>query len=269
MQNLFVSPPFDLHMHTTASDGEYTPIDLVRKAHSVGLKTIAITDHDTLDAVEEAQIEGERLGIEVIAGVELSTKHKGKSVDVLGYYITNRKELDTLLQKMRDERENRTHRIIDKFVEIGMPLTIDDVKEFGGGSVLARPHIAKAIVKKGYVSDYQTVFDEYLADGKPCALDKFILSPQQAIDLIHNAGGKAFIAHPKLIGNDELVAELLNECSFDGIEVWHRKHDLEDASRYEEMAKSSGILMSGGSDFHNDEHELGRFGFNLNKELHT
>ena len=250
---------FDLHTHTTASDGVYTPSGIVKKASELGLKTIAITDHDTINGINEAVKSGEELGIKVIPGVELSAKYKDKSVDVLGYNISGNKELNHILEQLNEGREVRALRIINKFKELDMPLTLEDVREFSGEGNIGRPHIAKAIVKKGYVSDIQTVFDKYLADGKPAAVDKLIITPQQAIDLIHNAGGVAVLAHPVLIGDDKLVSELL-QLNLEGIEVWHRKQDKEDNERYKQMAEEFGLFMTGGSDFHSDEHNLGQFG---------
>jgi len=253
---------FDLHLHTTASDGEYRPADLVSKAASVGLEIIAITDHDTLDGIAEAKQAGKETGVEVIAGIELSTKFEGKTVDILGYHLTHADDLQQVLKQMRDARENRAQIILEKFAAIGMPLTMEDVLEFSQGGVIARPHIAKAIVKKGYVADYQTVFDEYLADGKPCAIDKMVLSPEEGIALIHEAGGKAVLAHPVYLNDDELVERLLR-YPFDGIEVWHRNHSPEDAAHYNALANRYGLLKTGGSDFHRDEHDLGNFGFDI------
>ncbi|MFC0470066.1 PHP domain-containing protein [Halalkalibacter kiskunsagensis] len=251
---------FDLHVHTKASDGDYTPTEVVRKAKEAGLKTIAITDHDTLNGIDEAQKAGERLGVQVIPAIELSTKYKGKSIDILGYNITAGEELKKILLRMREGREERAKRIIEKFDDIGFTLTLEDVKAFSEDGVIARPHIAKAIVKKGYVSDYQSVFDDYLADGKPCALDKMILSPTDGIRLINEAGGKAILAHPVYIGDDNMVRELL-KLGFDGIEVWHRSQDKTDNEKYQKMAEVFDLIMTGGSDFHHDDHQLGEFGF--------
>jgi predicted metal-dependent phosphoesterase TrpH len=250
---------FDLHMHTTASDGIYLPRDIVKKAYDAGLRTIAITDHDTLEGIEEARLAGVKYGINVIAGLELSTKYKGRSVDILGYNVSVNNELTAILSQMRDGREERALGIIEKFAELGMSITLKDVKQFSKGSVIARPHIAMAIVQKGYVTDYQTVFDDYLAEGKPCALDKLVISPEEGIGLIHRSGGKAVLAHPLLIHDDNLVRELM-QFSFDGIEVWHRKQNKDDNIRYRLIADEYHLLMTGGSDFHNDEHSLGQFG---------
>ena len=252
---------FDLHMHTTASDGDDSPSEIVRKAKEAGLKTIAITDHDTLAGIEEAQTEGEKLGIHVIAGVELSTKENNKSIDILGYGLTNSLKLEKTLARMREGREDRAARIVRKFTELGMPLSMDDVRKFAGGSVIARPHIAKAVVEKGYVSDVQSVFDEYLADGKPCALPKVVLTPKEGIELIHEAGGKAVLAHPIHLHDDAFVRQLLETNDFDGLEVWHREQNKKANEHYRALAESFGLFMTGGSDFHNDNHRLGNFGY--------
>jgi 3',5'-nucleoside bisphosphate phosphatase len=251
---------FDLHLHTTASDGVYSPRQLVEKARNAGLLTIAITDHDTLAGVEEAIRAGLEFGITVIPGIEISTKYNGKSVDILGYGVSMNHDLKHVLTQIRKERDSRAIRIIKKFEDIGMPITMEDVKKFSKRNIVARPHIAAAVVNKGYAENTQEVFEKYLADGKPCAVDKFILTPNEGINLIHRAGGKAVLAHPKLIGDDNLVIELF-KLPFDGIEVWHRKHGEEDVKTYKELAVNHGLCMTGGSDFHKEEDNLGRFGY--------
>lgn len=252
---------FDLHLHTTASDGQYPPDELVKKAQKIGLKTIAITDHDTLSGLEEAEKAGEKYGIQVIRGIEMSSKYHGKTVDILGFNIESSSELKEILTEMVRKRESRAIQIIQKFGELGMPLKLEDVMKYSQGSVIARPHIAKAIVEKGYISNEQSVFDQYLADGKPCSVEKMIITPQDAIDFIHQAGGVAVLAHPVVLGDDKLVAELLQNHNFDGIEVWHRKQSKADNECYKILALHFNLIMTGGSDFHHDEHQLGVFGF--------
>ncbi|MDR7001031.1 PHP domain-containing protein [Neobacillus niacini] len=262
LTNIVERGRFDLHLHTTASDGIYSPRELVKKASQAGLITIAITDHDTLDGVEEAINAGREFGIDVISSVEITTKYKGKTVDILGYGIKMDAELRNVLTRMVEERKTRAIRIIEKFTDLGMGITFEDVKKYSKGNVIARPHIARAIVEKGYLSNLQEVFDHYLADGKPCDVEKLILSPNKGIDLIQNAKGKAVLAHPKLIMDDKLVQELV-KLPFDGIEVWHRKHNTEDVKKYRQIAMENGLIMTGGSDFHKDEDNLGQFGFEL------
>lgn len=251
---------FDLHLHTTASDGVFSPSEVVIKAAQKGIKTIAITDHDTIDGIHEAIQTGRKLGITVIPGIELSTKYKEKTIDILGYHIHESKELIDVLKKIKEQRQNRSKMIVNKFCEMGMPITVQDIKRFSKGEVIARPHIAKAVVYKGYAKNTQEVFDLYLGDGKSCAVDKMFLSPLEGIKLIHRAGGVAVLAHPLLIQNETFVEELM-QLPFDGIEVWHRKHGQEDIIRYKNVAEKFEKMMTGGSDFHNEEHEIGEFGF--------
>ncbi|MBU8879978.1 PHP domain-containing protein [Bacillus sp. FJAT-29790] len=253
---------FDLHLHTTASDGSFSPSEVVKMAAQKGLVTIAITDHDTIDGFQEALQTGRKLNLTVIQGIELSTKYKGKSIDILGYHIQESKELLDILQKMKEHRYHRSQLIVNKFCELGMTITSDDVQKYSKGDIIARPHIAKAVVAKGYAKNTQEVFDLYLGDGKPCAVDKMVHSPDEGINLIHNAGGTAVLAHPLLIQDDIIVEELM-QLPFDGIEVWHRKHREEDIIRYKSLAKKYKKLMTGGSDFHNEEHKIGEFGFEL------
>lgn len=261
LEKIVAAGNFDLHMHTTASDGEYSPEALVRKAKDIGLAQIAITDHDTLNGVDRAQAEGEKVGMPVLAGVEISTKEDKTTVDILGYGVTPTEQLTEVLSRLREGREDRALRIIEKFRQLDMPIAMDDVREFSKDGAVARPHIAKAIVAQGYVDDVQTVFDEYLADGKPCELPKVVLSPAEGIDMIHEAGGLAVMAHPVRLHDDELVRRLLDENDFDGIEVWHRTQDEADNARYLGYARDYNLLISGGSDFHQDDHNLGSFGY--------
>lgn len=250
---------FDLHIHTTASDGDQSPKAIVEKASNMGLETIAITDHDTLNGLHEAIEAGKKYGVKVISGIELSTKFKGKTVDILGYNVSPTAELLQVLKELREERETRAVKIIEKFKAIGMLITIEDVLKYSKGEVISRPHIAKAIVEKGYVEHYQTVFDEFLADGKPCSIDKKIIVPEEGIKLIQNAGGLAVLAHPVYL-KDNMIDDLLH-FPFDGIEVWHRNHSKEDATKFIEIAKKFDLVITGGSDFHTDDHKLGKFGY--------
>lgn len=253
---------FDLHLHTTASDGKYSPSEVVQMAAEKGMNTIAITDHDTTKGIAEAINAGKAFGITVIPGIELSTKYKDKTIDILGYGINETPELSKVLERIREHRENRSEVIIKKFCDIGMVITSADVRKYSKGEVIARPHIAKAVVEKGYAKHTQEVFDLYLGDGKPCSEDKLKLSPLEGITLIQNAGGKAVLAHPRLVHDDHIIAELL-KLPVDGIEVWHRKHDKNDVKRYKKMAGQYNKFITGGSDFHSDEHMIGEFGYHI------
>ncbi|WP_124727438.1 PHP domain-containing protein [Staphylospora marina] len=249
---------FDLHIHTTASDGLYSPAAIVELAASIGLQTISITDHDTMDGVEEAKEAGKRLGIRVIPGVEITTRFKGKNVDVLGYHIRDQQKISRRLETFRKAREERAAKIIEKFCENGMPITLEDVRRFSKGGVIARPHIARAVVMKGYAFDTREVFEHYLADGKPCDVPKKELPLEAGVEMIREAGGVAVLAHPVLLKDFKLVEEIL-EQGMDGIEVWHRKHTRHDTKELLRLAERHRLVVTGGSDFHTEDHPLGRF----------
>jgi 3',5'-nucleoside bisphosphate phosphatase len=240
---------YDLHMHTTASDGALSPKEIVHKMKQLGKRTISITDHDTMAGIEEAVAEGKKLGVHVIPGIELTTYHQGERIDILGYGLTETPHLSEVLQKIRDHREKRAMMIIEKFQQIGMNITMEDVEHFSQGGVIGRPHIAKAVVAKGYVKDIKTVFDLYLGDGKPCSIEKMALTPKEGIDLIHEGGGVAVLAHPAVISNQEIIEELL-QLGFDGIEVYHPLHNIDHERKYMKLALQYDLFYTGGSDFH-------------------
>jgi predicted metal-dependent phosphoesterase TrpH len=249
---------FDLHIHTTASDGRLSPAEIVNRAAAFGLKTIAITDHDTVAGVEEALDAASGLGISVIPGVEITTHWKGQNVDLLGY---NLKCLDAFEEKLADFRKyrlERTKKIIAKLCELGMPLSLTDVQKICKGEVITRPHIALALVVKGFAFSSKEAFVHYLGDGKPADVRKKEISLTDGIQMIRDAGGVAVLAHPALLRNPALVEEI-TVCGIDGIEVWHRKHNKKDVRDLIDLAEKHDLLMTGGSDFHTDEHTLGRF----------
>lgn len=249
---------FDLHIHTTASDGESTPTEMVRKAKEKGLTTIAITDHDTVSGVQEAKTVGMQLGIKIIPGVEITTRFQKKNIDILGYGMTDLDLLEGLLQPFREARTQRAERMIAKLCKLGIPLTLDDVREFSGDALIARPHIAHAIVKKGYAPDLQFVFDHYLGDGKPASEDKLEISVADGIEMIHRTGGKAVLAHPVYLPDRSWIPLLL-QYPFDGIEVWHRSHSCDQAQYYLNLAQEHNLFVTGGSDYHTSTHKLGEF----------
>lgn len=249
---------FDLHIHTTASDGEYTPTEVVQQAQEKRLKTIAITDHDTISGIQEAKTAGVQLGIKVISGVEITTRFQKKNIDILGYGMTDLDLLEKLLQPFREARTHRAERMIAKLCELGLPITLEDVKEFSGENLIARPHIAHALVKKGYAPDLQFVFDHYLGDGKPAAEDKLEISVKDGIEMIHRTGGKAVLAHPVYLPDRSWIPLLLQH-PFDGIEAWHRSQSWDQSEYYMSLAEKHGLFVTGGSDYHTSSHKLGDF----------
>jgi predicted metal-dependent phosphoesterase TrpH len=247
----------DLHAHTTASDGSVSPADLIRKAVEIGLLAVAVTDHDTIGGLAEAQAEATRTGIDFVTGVELSVEDSGGRFHLLGYlFRADDPTLTETLARIRARRNERNEKMAELMREMGLPVTMDDVRaEAGDGDVIARPHFAAAFVKKGVVATYQEAFDKYLATGKPLYQPKEVLTPADAIALIHQAGGLAVMAHPKLVplAPDALaqrVADLVENAGMDGLECYYSQHSPEETERFLAIAERHNLVVTGGSDFH-------------------
>ena len=250
----------DLHVHTTQSDGSHSPEEVVVLANSRNLAAIAITDHDEVGAVPRAVAKGAELGIEVIVGVELSVIHSGFDVHILGYFIDeNDGRLLRFLKKLCDERERRIHRILGKLESLGMPLHFAQVMRLAGDGCIGRPHVAEALVARGYVGRYQDAFDLFLAEDKPAFEPKFKLMAHEAIRIIHEAGGVASLAHPGQNLSWEVVVEIV-AAGVDAIEIVHPKHTREQRERFRQLALGSGLLTTGGSDFHGGKRGVERLG---------
>ncbi|MBY0204494.1 putative metal-dependent phosphoesterase TrpH [Paenibacillus intestini] len=248
----------DLHTHSQASDGMQPPADNVKLAKQRGLAAVALTDHDTVAGAAEAKQAGKEYGIDVIAGVEISTRAGGKDIHVLGYYVNTEDELFLQrLRGLREAREERNHLIIGKLQQLGLDISWQEVLD-GLGRPLAldesigRPHMADVLVKKGYATDMRDAFDRYLAEGKPGFVSVPRVTPKDACEWIRAAGGAAVIAHPGLYSDDELVRRIITESLPDGIEVFHSDHGPEEERRYAEMAKAYNLIVTGGSDYHGE-----------------
>ncbi|RYG75241.1 PHP domain-containing protein [bacterium] len=252
----------DLHAHTTASDGSFTPYELVAHAKLRGLSAVAVTDHDTFGGHEEALAAGAELGIEIVPGIELSVKDElGDKSHLLGYYVDAQGELSQQLAYLQAERDARNIVILDKLASLGVPITMERVLEIARGGVTGRPHIAQALMEKRYVASVQEAFDKYLADGSAAAASKEVLHPAEAIELIHAGGGVAIWAHPTrppskrgggLVDFDEWEVKLQRwiEWGLDGIEIYYSQYLPEEAEWTLRMVEKYGLLGTGGSDFH-------------------
>ena len=246
----------DLHAHTTASDGSLAPAELVALAREKNLSAVGVTDHDTIAGWDEAFAAGEKLGIEIVPGVELSTSYEGGRFHLLGYLFNRESELTQVLEEILRERGNRNAIIFENLARLGVPLEEAEVRAFAGreDGELGRPHFARAMVARGYVETTQEAFDKYLADGAPGYAPKKVLTPEEAIALIHQAGGVAIWAHPpmrKKVSYDELE-ERLHEWigwGLDGLEIFYSDYTPEDAAWTAAMREKYNLIGSGGSDF--------------------
>lgn len=244
-----MSEKVDLHIHTNHSDGFHTPTEIVTKAKSFDIDTISITDHDNLSGIKEATEHGNRIGVEVIPGVEISSDIKGREIHILGYYVDiESEELDRYMKFFQEERLKRAVRIVTKLNQLGLSLTIDDVLKKAKNSAVGRPHIAQAMLDKGLVNNFYEAFNKYIGNNGPAYEKKVHISPRSAFKIINDAGGLSFIAHP---GNMEesLLKELIDE-GVDGIEVIHSSHSQEQIKFYRGIVNEYFLLESGGSDFH-------------------
>lgn len=248
--------PVDLHAHTTASDGSLSPTELVTRAKEIGLSAIGVTDHDTIGGWDEALKAGAELGIEVVPGVEFSTSYEGGRFHLLGYYVNPQSDLMQTLARIQAARADRNVEIFANLRELGLPLDEDEVRAIAGPDAqLGRPHFARAMIARGYVATTQEAFDRYLADGKPAYATKAVLTPQDAIRGIHEAGGVAVWAHPPLNRNfslDELTDKVgeWRDWGLDGLETFYSRYTLEEAEWSRAMCARFDLLESGGSDFH-------------------
>jgi predicted metal-dependent phosphoesterase TrpH len=245
----------DLHMHTTHSDGSFTPRELVRFAKEKGLECISVTDHDTMSSYEECSDEAKKLGIELIPGIEVSAQFDPGTLHILGFFQDrNHPELKAAFDEIQKARRERNPEIIKKLNQQGIPITLEEVAAISGGKQVGRPHFAQILLKKGAVKTMQEAFDKYLAKGKSAYVDKRRLSSREAIERIREAGGIASVAHPKYMGLDEatFTKELarLAEEGLEGIEAYNSCQNRDEAELYKRLAKRFNLLVTGGSDFH-------------------
>ncbi len=246
----------DLHAHSTASDGSLTPKELVRYAADTKLSAMALTDHDCVDGLDEAAAEVEQLGIEVIPAVELSADHSDGTMHILGFFVDRRHEgFCGRLRRLQEARRERNPKIIQNLQSLGLNITYDEVVAASGGGQVGRPHFAKVLIRKGYVSSMQEAFERYLKKGAPGYVEKFRFSPQDAIAMIHDAGGVAVLAHPFTLYKDNSISldpllETLSQAGLDGMEVIYSTYSEEQGRYYRERAEKYQLLPSGGSDFH-------------------
>lgn len=255
----------DLHTHTHFSDGYHTPGELIQKAKTAGLTHLAITDHDNVDAIDEAIEIASRYDIELIPGTEISAEHNGKETHILAYYFDHKNpELLDYLQNFRRERMKRAQKIVEKLNDLGIAIQMQDVlSQVKGNGSVGRPHIAVALIEGGFVNNYYDAFNKFIGDDKPAYVKKPNISTKDAISLINRCGGLSFVAHPgKSMRHNNSLFEMI-EFGIDGIEVVHPSHSDYDIEYFRDITSQYFLLESGGSDFHggriNDVSILGRY----------
>ncbi len=251
----------DLHIHSTASDGTLSPLEILRLAHQLNLGAIAITDHDTMAGVKEALAQGIPPSLKFLPGVEISvlpppTFSNLGSFHFLGYSIDpDNTLLNHTCSELQRARKNRNPRILKILNELGLNITLTQVQKEAGECQLGRPHIAQVMLKKGYVKSINEAFDRYLSQGKPAYVDKYRLDCAKAIEIILAAGGVPVLAHPFLVQtqNDKILEDLvitLMEMGLQGLEVYYPEHSPEKTAHYAKIANRRRLLMTGGTDFH-------------------
>jgi len=260
---------FDLHTHSNASDGSYSPGDLVKLAAESGVTTLALTDHDTVSGVNEAAATGKEFGVTVINGVEISIDFSPGTMHVCGYYLDiENPELWDGLYFVQDARRNRNPRIVEKLNNLGLDISYDEIKAVAGPDQVGRPHFAKVLVQKGYVKNTQEAFDKYLAKGAPAYLDKARLPLERAIAMIKAAGGVAVLAHPiqlKLADWSAYRSKIteLKNAGIAGLEAFNSYQSDAENQEFYTIARELDMLITAGSDFHGEikpDVKLGHFG---------
>ncbi len=245
----------DLHTHSTVSDGSDSPTELVRKAAEANLMALALTDHDTIAGLEEAEEAGHHYNIEIIRGCEISASSPYGEVHFLGLWVPKKcNELETFLARLRDIRNIRNNQILEKLATIGRPLSLETVFAESGGESIGRPHIAKAMVRQGYIEHMDDAFRLYIGKDKPAFVPKVDLRPEDAVQMLHNMGATVAFAHPMLLRcpkgwQAELVARL-RPYGLDAIEAYHSEHSAVDERYCVDIAARHQLLLTGGSDYH-------------------
>ena len=250
----------DLHTHTTFSDGTESPARVVELAAAAGLSVLAITDHDNVDALALAQPVAARLGVELISGVEMSAAAEGCEVHLLGFLFDPQQAgLQHHLAEQQARRVERVHEMVKRLQRAGVTIEAREVFEVAGEGTVGRPHVARVLLKHGYVSSMAEAFTRYIGQNNPGFVPGSTLAPAQVMRVLREAGGIPVLAHPIYVKRDELIATFVEQGLL-GLEVFHCGHTPELIRRYDQLADQLGLLKTGGSDFHGDAKEGSQIG---------
>ena len=250
----------DLHTHTTASDGALAPRALVERAYRLGIRTLSVTDHDTVAGVSEAAAEAAARGMEFLPGIEITAVHDRRDVHLLAYFLDPEPAgLTAFLERQRQDRSRRAREMSARLAALGAPIDIEDLiaGAEAAGTAVARPTVARALLDAGHVTSLQQAFDRWLADGRAAYVPRIGATPADVVRLVMQAGGVAGLAHPGLLRKDELIPDLA-VAGLGAIEVYHSDHDAGAQARYLRLAERYDLAVSGGSDFHGDDHPRAR-----------
>jgi 3',5'-nucleoside bisphosphate phosphatase len=250
----------DLHIHTIHSDGSSTVKEVLEAASAKGLAAIAITDHDCIDAYPYAFELGAQLDIEVIPGLELSSEIEGTDLHILGYFVDIKNStLNLRLQEMKEARYIRAQKMVENLNKQGIDLRFDTVLSIAGVGAIGRPHIAAAMLKEELVYSFREAFEKYLGYGLPAYVEKYKMHPKEVFDLVKQAGGVPVLAHPGVTKVDERLPEFIRDGVL-GLEAYHTEHSSSSQQNYIKIARKNGLAVTGGSDFHNDNHNKSEIG---------
>jgi predicted metal-dependent phosphoesterase TrpH len=240
----------DLHLHTQFSDGTFTPEELAGHGARLGFAALALTDHDSVEGCARMAAACAAAGIEFIVGAELTAEHENTEVHILGYFLdTENQTLLTEIARFQAVRQQRIHEMVARLNEVNVPLQVESVFALANCKSPGRPHVARALVKEKLIGNLDEAFEKYLKKGRPAWVPKTKVSALECVDLIHQAGGLAVMAHPGLNRTDEIIPALVN-AGLDGIECFHTKHSTVMSERYLEIADKFNLLVTGGSDCH-------------------
>jgi len=249
----------DLHSHTTASDGQHPPEELLAMAAAAGVKVLAVTDHDTVAGLARAKAAAVAQGIELVPGIELSAFVLGREAHILGHFL-NPEDADVsrFADRLRTEREQRMEQMVQKMRTLGFPVRMEDVYAIADKAHLGRPHLARVLVEKGWCVDTKEAFDRFLGDGRPAWVDRYRLEGADAIRLIRNAGGTATLAHPGTSKMNRMEVLTLAREGLSGLEVNHSDHNPSVREKYLALAREFELIATAGSDFHGEKVAPGR-----------
>ncbi|MFZ5472032.1 MAG: PHP domain-containing protein [Myxococcota bacterium] len=244
----------DLHSHTTASDGQYAPHELVALAAQAGVTVLAVTDHDTVAGLGACQSAAAARGLRLVNGIELSAFINDREVHILGHFIEpGDARLGGFSAFLRTEREKRMERMVEKVCSLGFPVTMEEVRTLAGDAHLGRPHLARVMVERGFCADTKEAFDRYLGDGRRAYVDRYRLSGQEAIALIRGAKGAATVAHPGTSKLERSELASLAAVGLAGLEVYHSDHSPSVRQKFLTLAQELDLVPTAGSDFHGEK----------------